>query len=253
MNDLKGKTAIVTGGGRGIGFGVAEALAENGVNLVLTDIRRETLDEAKEKLERAYKVSVLPIIADGGDEGAVKRVVEEAVRVFGRLDLIVNNAQASKSGVPLEQHSTEDFKLAIDTGLYATFYYMKHGFAHLKQSRGKVINFGSGAAMSGGMGQASYAAAKEGIRGMSRVAAREWGKYGITVNVVCPLSMTPGLAEWKKEFPEKYAENIKNIPLQRFGDPKEDIGGVCVFIASKAADYITGETFSVQGGSGLRP
>ena len=101
--------------------------------------------------------------------------------------------------------------------------------------------------------RASYAAAKEGIRALSRVAAREWGEHGVNVNVVCPLAMTPSLEKFKREYPERYADNIKNIPLGRFGDPKEDIGRVCVFLASDAASYISGETISVQGGSGLRP
>lgn len=253
MAILQGKTAIITGGARGIGYGVASAFAEEGANLVLTDINEDTLRDAKRSLEKTYGVCVLPLKANGSEESAVRGVIREAAEQFGGIDIVVNNAQASKSGVPLVDHSKEDFDLAIDTGLYAAFYYMKYAFLYLKESKGRVINFASGAGMSGGMGQASYAAAKEGIRGMSRVAAREWGELGITVNVVCPLAMTPGLEQWKVEFPEKYKENIKNIPLQRFGDPHKDIGRVCLFLVSDAASYITGETISVQGGSGMRP
>lgn len=250
---LEGKTAIITGGARGIGYGIASAFAGEGIQLVLTDIAEDALAAAKKNLEGKYQVRVLTIIADGGDEQAVKNVIDTAAKEFGRVDILVNNAQASKSGVLLEDHSKADFDLAINTGLYATFYYMKYGFPYLKKARGTVINFASGAGMSGGLGQASYAAAKEGIRGMSRVAAREWGQYGINVNVVCPLAMTPGLEQWKEEYPEKYAENVKNIPMGRFADAEEDIGGVCVFLVSEAAGFITGETISVQGGSGLRP
>lgn len=253
MTLLKGKTALITGGGSGIGYGIASAFAEEGANLALTDINRAALSEAKESLEKAYGIQVLPVIADGSKEADVKNALAETLRCFKRLDVLVNNAQASKSGVLLTDHTTEDFDLAIYTGLYAAFYYMKHAFPDLKASKGSVINFASGAGMSGGMGQASYAAAKEGIRGMSRVAAREWATYNVNVNVVCPLAMTAGLKKWKEEYPEKYAENVKNIPMQRFGDPKEDIGRVCVFLSSDAASYITGETISVQGGGGMRP
>lgn len=253
MDILKNKTAIITGGSGGIGYGIATAFAKEGANLVLTDIKAENLQKAKVTLEADHKIQVLSLVADGSDETAVKTVIEKAIGHFNHIDILVNNAQASKSGVLLADHSKGDFDLAIYTGLYATFFYMKYAFPYLKQTKGKVINFASGAGMSGGMGQASYAAAKEGVRALSRVAAREWGEFGINVNVVCPLAMTPGLEKWREEYPEKYAENIKNIPLQRFGDPEKDIGRVCVFLASEDAAFISGDTISVQGGSGLRP
>lgn len=253
MAILKGKTAIITGGAGGIGYGIAAAFAAEGANLALTDINQAALAETPINLEQKYGIQVLPLTADGSDEAAVKNVVDQTVGHFGHLDILVNTAQASKSGVLLADHTKEDFDLAIYTGLYATFYYMKHAFPHLKQGAGKVINFASGAGLSGGLGQSSYAAAKEGIRGLSRVAAREWGQYGINVNVVCPLAMTPHLEKWKEEHPDKFNDNIQDIPLNRFGDPQQDIGRICVFLASEAASYITGETISAQGGAGLRP
>ena len=253
MTKLKDKVAIVTGGGRGIGYGICCAFANEGANIVLTDITIPTLKEAKENLEKEYNINVLAIAADGSDEQAVKNAIDQTIHTFGHLDILVNNAQASKSGVLLVDHSKEDFDLAINTGLYATFNYMKYAFPYLKKTKGKVINIASGAGLSGSPGQASYAAAKEGIRGLSRVAATEWGKYEINVNIICPLAMTAHLAQWKEEYPELYAETIKDIPLRRFADPKEDIGRVCVFLASEDANYMTGETLSLQGGSKLRP
>ena len=124
---------------------------------------------------------------------------------------------------------------------------------YLKQSRGSVINFASGAGLFGRPGQSSYAAAKEGIRGLSRVAATEWGPDGIRVKVVCPLAMTESLEAWSKEYPELFQKTIQGIPLGHFADPKQDIGRVCVFLASDDAAYVTGETITLQGGSGLRP
>ena len=124
---------------------------------------------------------------------------------------------------------------------------------YLKQTRGSVINFASGAGLFGKLGQASYAAAKEGIRGMSRVAAAEWGPDGVRVNVICPLAMTESLQQWRENFPELYEKTIQGIPLGHFADPKGDIGRVCVFLASEDAEYVTGETITLQGGSGLRP
>jgi len=164
------------------------------------------------------------------------------------------NAQASKSGVLFADHSVEDFKLAIHSGLYAAFYYMKECFPYLKQSKQpRVINFASAAGVYGNMGQTSYAAAKEGIRGMSRVAAREWGEFGITVNIICPLAMTEQLAKWAEAEPEMAKANLKSITLGRYGDPEKDIGRTCLFLASEDAAYITGQTIHVDGGGGIRP
>ncbi|MEE1104312.1 MAG: SDR family oxidoreductase, partial [Alistipes sp.] len=132
-------------------------------------------------------------------------------------------------------------------------FYMRECHPYLKASRGSVINFASGAGLFGKLGQASYAAAKEGIRGMSRVAAAEWGPDGVRVNVICPLAMTESLQQWKENFPELYEKTIQGIPLGHFADPKSDIGRVCVFLASDDAEYVTGETITLQGGSGLRP
>ncbi len=253
MGKMEGKVVIITGGGKGIGFGLSTAFAKEGAKLVLTGRTVATLENAKKELEEKYGVEVLTVGADGANEEQVAHVVEEAVKKFGKIDVLINNAQTSKSGLMLEQHSKEDFDLAIYSGLYATFFYMKACFPYLKESRGAIINFASGAGLAGRAGQSSYAAAKEGIRGLSRVAATEWGPYGINVNVVCPLAMTPGLEAWRKEYPALYEQTIKGVPLGHFADAEKDIGRVCVFLASEDASYLTGETITLQGGSGLRP
>lgn len=253
MGKLDKKTAIITGGGKGIGYGLARAFAREGANLVLTGRTLSRLEAAKEKLEAEFGVKVLPMVADGADEAAIANVVSEAVKTFGHIDVLVNNAQVSKSGVMLKDHTKEDFDLAIYSGLYATFFYMRACYPYLKESKGSVINFASGAGLFGKLGQSSYAAAKEGIRGLSRVAAAEWGPDGIRVNVVCPLAMTESLEQWRDAYPELFAKTIQGIPLGRFADPEKDIGRVCVFLASEEASYVTGETITLQGGSGLRP
>lgn len=255
MGRLDGKTAIITGGGKGIGYGIARAFAKEGAaNLVLTGRTLSRLEKAKENLEKDFPgVKVLPLVADGADEEAIRGVVKKAAETFGHIDTVVNNAQVSKSGLPLVEHTKEDFDLAIYSGLYAAFFYMREAFPYLKESKGSVINFASGAGLFGKLGQSSYAAAKEGIRGMSRVAAAEWGPDGVRVNVVCPLAMTESLAQWKEAYPDLFAKTIQGIPLGRFADPEQDIGRVCAFLASDDASYVTGETITLQGGSGLRP
>lgn len=253
MKRLEGNVTIITGGGKGIGYGMAEAFAEAGSNLVITGRTLSRLEAAKDKLEAAYGVKVLPIVADGADEQAIKNVVTATVAEFGKINTLVNNAQVSKSGLPLVNHSKEDFDMAIYSGLYAAFFYMRECHPYLKETHGSVINFASGAGLFGKLGQSSYAAAKEGIRGLSRVAAAEWGPDGVRVNVICPLAMTESLQEWKTNYPDLFEKTIQGIPLGRFADPKDDIGRVAVFLASEDAHYITGETITLQGGSGLRP
>ena len=253
MKRLEGNVTIITGGGKGIGYGLAEAFAREGSNLVITGRTLSRLESAKERLEAAYGVEVLPIVADGADEEAIKNVVAKTIERFGKITTLINNAQVSKSGLPFVEHTREDIDLAINSGIYAVFFYMRECYPYLKESHGSVINFASGAGLFGRPGQSSYAAAKEGIRGLSRVAATEWGPDGIRVNVVCPLAMTESLEAWSKEYPELFQKTIQGIPLGRYADPREDIGRVCVFLASDDAGFVTGETITLQGGSGLRP
>jgi len=252
---FEGKTIIITGGGKGggIGYGVATAFAKERANLALTGRSLGKLEDAKEELERLYGVRVLPVLADGGEEEQVKAAVAQIAETFGRIDALINNAQNSASGIPLVEHTLEDFNKAIYSGLYAAFFYMKHTYPYLKETKGSVVNFASGAGLFGKPGQSSYAAAKEGIRGMSRVAATEWGPDGINVNIICPLVMSQALMNWKAQYPEIYERTIQGIPAGRFGDPEKDIGRTAVFLCSEDAKYISGETITMQGGSGLRP
>lgn len=253
MKKMEGKVILITGAGKGIGYGVATAFAKEGANLAITGRTVERLKKAKDTLESNYGIKVLSIAADGGHEDDVKRAIEETIAEYGRLDCIINNAQASASGKMFMEHTKADFDIAINTGLYATFYYMLYGFPHLEKTKGCIINFASGAGLRGIAAQSSYAAAKEGIRGLSRVCATEFGPSGVRVNVVCPLAMTEQLKLFKENYPEKYAQTISGIPLGRFADPEKDIGRVCVFLASEDAGFISGETIVVQGGSSLRP
>ena len=171
MKRLEENVTIITGGGKGIGYGLAQAFAEAGSNLVITGRTHSRLESARQRLDAEYGVKVLPIVADGADESAIKDVVAQTIATFGKINTLVNNAQVSKSGLPLIEHTKEDLDLSIHSGLYAAFFYMRECHPYLKESKGSVINFASGAGLFGKLGQSSYAAAKEGIRGLSRVAA----------------------------------------------------------------------------------
>ena len=156
MGFLTGKTAIITGAGRAvledgscgsIGYGIATAYAKEGANLVITGRNVKKLEAAKEELERLYGIKVLTVQADvnaGADnEAVVNNVVKQAMDTYGRIDVLINNAQASASGVTLADHTTEQFDLAMYSGLYAAFYYMKACYPYLKETKGSVVNFAS--------------------------------------------------------------------------------------------------------------
>ena len=172
MGLFTGKTVIVTGGGKAtlkdgsagsIGYGIDIAFAKEGANLVITGRNVAKLEAAKESLEADYGVKVLPVQADvsaGQDnEAVVQNVIDKAIEEFGRIDAVVNNAQASASGVTIADHTMDQFNLAIYSGLYATYLYMQKAYPHLKETKGSVVNFASGAGLFGNYGQCSYAAA----------------------------------------------------------------------------------------------
>ena len=266
MGFLAGKTAIITGGGRAvlsdgscgsIGYGIATAYSKEGVNLVLTGRNVKKLTDAKEELESKYGIKVLPIQADvnskADNEKVVANVVKQTIDEFGRIDVLINNAQASASGVTIADHTTEQFDLAMYSGLYAAFYYMKECYPYLKETKGSVINFASGAGLFGNFGQCAYAAAKEGIRGLSRVAATEWAADGINVNVVCPLAWTAQLENFEKAYPDAFKANVKMPPMGHFGDVEKEIGRPCVQLASPDFKYMSGETITLEGAMGQRP
>ena len=153
MGFLTGKTAVITGAGRAvlsngrcgsIGYGIATAYAKEGANIVITGRNVKKLEDAKEELEKLYGIKVLIMQADvneGADnEKVVGKVIEQTIDAFGRIDVLINNAQASASGVPLAEHTTDQFNLAMYSGLYAAFYYMKACYPYLKETKGSVIN-----------------------------------------------------------------------------------------------------------------
>ena len=266
MGAFSGKVVLVTGGGRAtlkdgscgsIGYGIDTAFAKEGASIAITGRNVKKLDAAKEELERLYGIDVLPIQADVSasqdNEAVVRAAVEQVIARFGRIDVLVNVAQASASGVPLADHTMDQFNLALYSGLYATFLYMRECYPHLKETKGSVINFASGAGLFGNYGQCAYAAAKEGIRGLTRVAATEWAQDGINANIVCPLAWTAALEGFKEQYPEAYEANVKVPPMGHFGNVETEIGRVVVQLASPDFKYMSGETLTLEGGLGQRP
>ncbi|WP_203362844.1 SDR family oxidoreductase [Bacillus sp. REN10] len=243
---LKDKVAIVTGGASGIGRGISLAMAKEGAHIMIVDVNEAAGKATLEEVNQWTKSSLL--IKDISVQENVEEIVAETVRQFGKIDILVNNAHASRN-VPFTETTMEHFDLSFNTGFYPTFNFMKACYPELKKTKGKVINFASGAGIEGQLTQTSYAAAKEAIRAISRVAANEWGPDGINVNIISPIALTPGVEQWRDNCRDQYEAMLQKIPLRRLGDPEADIGRTAVFLASDDANYISGQTFMVDGGS----
>lgn len=242
---LDKKVALITGGARGIAKGVARAFAKAGAAIVFVD-REEELGRATEDELKALGAEVLFLPADLAQHDSLDPLVGAAVDRFGRLDILVNGAQASVQ-LPVVAGNIADAKVSFDTGFWPALILMRAAYPHLVVTRGCVINFGSGSAFDALPDLGLYSAAKEAIRAVSRTAAVEWGPQGVRVNVICPFANSPGVQEWAEYAPEAYQSQIDKVPLRRIGDCEKDIGAAALFLASDAASYITGHTLMVDG------
>ncbi|MGO1728710.1 MAG: SDR family NAD(P)-dependent oxidoreductase [Flavobacteriaceae bacterium] len=243
MKNLKEQVIIVTGGAAGIGGALTKVFVDRGASVVAVDIDEEAGTEIKKV--NSKKIAFLK--GDVSKKEVAQQAVEMAVSKFGKLTGLVNNAHASRQK-PLMELSSEDWDLSFTTGFNATLNFMKAAYSELKKNKGAIVNFGSGAAISGQENQASYVAAKEAIRGLSRVAANEWATDEIRVNIVCPLALTEGVAKWKESQPKQYEQVANKIPLKHFGDPQKDIAPVVAFLLSEDSQYMTGQTLMADGG-----
>lgn len=243
MKTLENQVVIVTGGAAGIGGGISKKLINLGASVVIIDLN----ENAGEALVEAFPEKVAFLKGDVSKVEIAENAVALAISKFGKLTGLVNNAHASRQK-PLLEHTDADWDISFNTGFKATLQFMIAAHPELKKSGGSIVNFGSGAALSGSAFQASYAAAKEAIRGLSRVTATEWAADNIRVNVVCPVALTEGVKAWREKFPEEYERVKGQIPLGRFGDPQEDIAPIVAFLLSQASQYMTGQTLMADGG-----
>lgn len=247
MGRLNGKVAIITGGGQGVGLGIARTFAREGASIVLTGRDADKIARAADELEAlGGRAACAPGTA--GVRADAEAAVRKAVETYGRLDILVNNAQTSKPGTAFEDSDDETLELTVRSGLFGSIHHMQAAFPHMKETGGSIINFGSREGIFGGVGFGIYAATKEGIRGMSRVAAREWGKYNIRVNVICPAALSPVAVKYLEEHPVEAEMYRKEISLGYFGDPEADIGPVALFLAGDDSRYVTGQTINADGG-----
>jgi NAD(P)-dependent dehydrogenase (short-subunit alcohol dehydrogenase family) len=247
---LIGRVALVTGGGQGIGRGIALALAADGASVTITGRRPEPLEQVVKEIETRRGVA-RATVGDVGERADAERMVAETVAAYGRLDALINNAQSSVQRF-LTDTTDDDVMLAFRTGALGTLYTMQAAFPHLKESGGSIVNFGSSTAITGDASFGSYAMAKEAIRGLSRVAATEWGRHGIRVNTIVPSAMSPAAEEWRDRHPETFASHVAQTPLGRLGDCEADIGRAVAALVSDDMQYLTGGTLMLGGGRNVQ-
>lgn len=244
---LEDKVALITGGAGGIGLGIARSFVKEGAKVAIVDLDEDAGEKAIKDLQE-YSPESIFIAQNLMKHDELAGVVDQVVEKFGQIDVLVNNAHASRMN-SIENLTQDDFDLSFGTGFYPTFYLMQAALPYLKEVKGKIINFASGAGIDGHPHQGSYAAAKEAIRGLTRVAANEFGPYGINVNIISPVAYSEGMETWAEANPDLYQEMLDRIPLGRAGDVEKDIGRVAVFLATEDSGYITGQTIMTDGGS----
>ncbi len=241
---LQGKVAIVTGGAQGIGRAIAEALAEDGADIVVADLDPGRSQEAVAAIETVGR-KALNVKVNVADFNDTKAMAEQVLKEWGKIDILVNNAGITRDGLLLRMKE-EDWNLVLQVNLNGTFHCTKAVLqAMTKQRFGRIVNIASIVGAMGNVGQANYAASKAAVIGFTKTVAREYASRSVTVNAVAPgfidTAMTQGLPPDVKEALQK------QIPLGRLGLPS-DIAAAVKFLVSDAASYITGQVLHVNGG-----
>jgi NAD(P)-dependent dehydrogenase (short-subunit alcohol dehydrogenase family) len=251
MGRLEGKTAVVTGAGEGIGRAIAIHLAREGAAVAIGGRTTSKLDAVVEEIESSGG-RALAVRCDVCVRDDVDRLVAEAVTRFGPPDVLVNNAHGHLDPhvhmtQPVEAVTDDDMLDLFRGGLLASLYGMQACFPHMKERGGTIVNMGSRSGVEGVPGRTAYGTAKEAIRGLTKHAAREWGVYGITVNVLCPAALSAGTDAFRDADPARWQAIVGSIPLGRMGDPLDDIAPAVVALATDLR-YLTGATLMLDGG-----
>ena len=243
---LKDKTALVTGSSRGLGAGIALALAEAGAQVAVHGSRAVPV-ATEQMLRKAAGSTPFSVVGDVSKADVCARLIDEVVAHFGRIDILVNNAGTIRRA-PAVEHSDEDWQLVIDTNLTSVFRLTKHAGKHmLARGSGKIINIASMLTFQGGITVPGYAAAKCGVGQLTKAFANEWASKGINVNAIAPGYMATDNTEALRADPVRSRQIMERIPAGRWGTP-EDLAGAAVFLASRASDYMHGHVLVVDGG-----
>lgn len=253
MKELNQKIAIITGAGQGIGKGIALHLAKRGVKVVCIGRRidpvEQTITEVKELGGEGFAMS-----CDVANREQVKAVVDETVKKYGTVDIMVNNAQSLPGSAKVEDVTYDEMLFAWNSGVIGSLNFMQECFPYMKeQNEGRVINFASATGMFGYANHAAYGSNKEAVRGLTKIAGKEWAQYNIIVNCVLPGAESPASKLWKEKHPDKYAEIMSQQPMKRFGDAEDDIGRIVAFLSGPDCKYFTGQCLLVDGGYSIAP
>jgi NAD(P)-dependent dehydrogenase (short-subunit alcohol dehydrogenase family) len=253
--DLDGRVVIITGGTRGIGLGVARHLGALGSKIVITGRKSERLADAVITLENE-NIECMGLVADVADRDRAFEVVDETHARFGHIDGLVLNAQSFRPVTPLLDVSESDMDLLFNTGPKGALWLMQAAQPHMAANNwGRIVTMGTSMGLTGASGYGPYAASNEAIRSLTRTAANEWGRNGITVNCVLPASAghRAPVAGSDPAREAAFAAMYDNNPVGRDGDAMNDIGPAVAFLLSDASRYVTGQTISVDGGGIMRP
>lgn len=247
MFDLKGKVAIITGGGRGVGLKMAEGLAEAGANVILCSRKIENCQRAAQDMAK-LGVKTLGMVCDVKSQASVQSVVEKTVEEFGRLDILVNNSGITRGGA-VEEYSLEEWEKVMHTNMTGAFLFSQiAGRVMIRQKSGSIINIASVMGVIGiqeGADAIAYSASKGALITFTKDLAAKWAKYNIRVNAIAPGWFPTDMTKWVFE---NYSKRILSlIPMGRFGDP-EELKGAVVYLASEASRYVTGVVLPVDGG-----
>ena len=246
---LEGKTAVVTGGGRGLGRGMALALAQAGADLALVSRTESELKEAAEKARSlAPRRKVLPISADLSRFEEIPKIVDKVIAEFGRIDILINNAGHNRRN-PAAEFSLEDWDAVLNLNLKAAFAMAQAaGRVMIRQGRGKIINTASLTSFIGIPNMVAYCSSRGGVAQMTKALSVEWAKYRINVNAIAPGYFLTKQTEAFFQDTKKMEWALSRIPMGKLGDIEKDMGGAAVFLASSASDYVTGQILIVDGG-----
>ncbi|GIX06364.1 MAG: short-chain dehydrogenase [Candidatus Poribacteria bacterium] len=244
---LDGRKAFVTGGSKGLGAAMAQALAEAGADVAIASRHPEECRATADRIHRATGRTVLAYRLDVADREAVQQVVHSIEEAFGRIDILINNAGAVSRKTTVEL-PLEEWQHLLDVNLSGPFYCAQAVLPGMVQRRyGRIINISSTFGAVGFPGRSPYTASKGGLLNMTRTWALEFAKDGITVNAICPGPFDTPMFSGVKNNPQALSEFLSRVPMGRLGNP-EELGAVAVFLASEAASYITGAAIFVDGG-----
>ncbi|MEI0524769.1 3-oxoacyl-[acyl-carrier-protein] reductase [Brachyspira murdochii] len=246
--NLKNKTAIVTGSSRGIGKKIAEALAKEGANIVVTATNLDKASQVAEELKSSYNIETLALEHDAKSSESCKEVIAKTIEKFNSIDILVNNAGITKDMLVIQMDDSA-WNDVISTNLSGAFYMSREAAKTMLRARkGKIINISSVIGKMGNAGQVNYAAAKAGIIGITKSMAKEFAPRNICVNAIAPGFIQTDMTD---VLPEDTVKGIMSItPLKRLGTP-EDVANLVLFLSSDMSSYITGEVIAVDGGMSM--